>query len=77
MSSPEAKDKIHLMPIPDAWVGLSGEEAATEALRPLRSLALVLGDDRANEVDALDTSRVIMALVQRAEVILGIPDGSI
>lgn len=67
--------------LPDAWCcGGTGEERSQAALKPLRSLALALGAearDSLNGPDLADVGVVVLALVERAEVILGIPDGSL
>ena len=76
MRSPESTVKF-----PDAWaLGGTVEERARVALKPFRSLALALGAEAReslNGPDLADVGVVVQALVERAEVILGIPDGSL
>lgn len=63
--------------MPDAWISTDREHLETVALRPFRSLALLLGanDGRGTaEIDTGDVGVVVQALVERAEAILGIPD---
>lgn len=73
MRSPEPTVKF-----PDAWFTRgSGEERARAALKPFRSLALALGVGEKTTMagpDLADVGVVVQALVERAEVILGIPD---
>lgn len=73
MDSPEPTVKL-----PNAWYTRgSEEERARAALKPFRSLALVLGVDEKTTMtgpDLADVGVVVQALVERAEVIMGIPD---
>lgn len=65
--------------LPDAWTIRGNEERARVALKPFRSLSLALGvgsDVSLTGPDLADVGVVIQALVERAEVILGIPGGS-
>lgn len=53
---------------------LTDEDRIGLALFPFRALAILIGtDDR--EIDAHFTEAVLMALVERAEVIMGFPEG--
>ena len=75
MASPETATAS----LPCAWIMRGSEERAKAVLKPFRSLALALGVDEKQSVtgpDLADVGVVVQALVERAEVILGIPDGS-
>lgn len=75
MSSPDTATAN----LPGAWIIRGSEGRAKAALKPLRSLALALGVGEKQTVagpDLADVGVVVQALVERAEVILGIPDGS-
>ncbi|MEA4855209.1 MAG: hypothetical protein AAGU21_10385 [Solidesulfovibrio sp.] len=64
--------------MPDEWGTLSPEQKAVSAMAPFSSLALILdGDNSTFTLGNLDAARVIKALVDRAELLLGIPGQSI
>jgi len=70
-------DKNPALPI--AWSDVTGTDAAREALKPINAFALTLrktGNDGMESVDPYYVGGILLALVDRAEVILGIPDGS-
>ena len=59
---------------PNEWGTVTQEEKAVLALAPLLSLALILDAEKSDfSVNNADAARVLRALVDRAEVILGIP----
>lgn len=67
------------MDVPSSWRGLSREESAKLALYPFRALANlfnVSGGECLTKVHTDDLGTVIEALAKRAEVTLGVPDGS-
>ncbi|KAF5037403.1 hypothetical protein DSECCO2_565000 [anaerobic digester metagenome] len=59
---------------PDDWGAATQEEKAVLALSPIASFVLILEAEKSDfSVNNLDAARVIKALLDRAEVILGIP----
>ena len=62
---------------PDEWATLSLEQKIVSAIAPFSSLALMLEGDKSDfTVDNQCAARIVKALVDRAEVILGIPGQS-
>ena len=61
---------------PTDWDGMSSEEKAVCALAPIRSLSAVLCGV-SGEVDGKDISRIVKALVDRAELIFDVPNLSL
>lgn len=63
---------------PDGWNRMNAEEKAVLALTPFFSLAQILeGGGACYDVSNLDACRVLKALVDRAELLLGIPGQSV
>lgn len=65
--------------MPNGWARATSEEKAVLALAPVMSFALLLDDGEGTfeRVANADVARVLKALVDRAEVILGIPGRSV
>lgn len=58
---------------PEDWQKMDAEEKAVSALAPFYSLAVILdGGNSMFDIPNTDTSRVLKALVDRAEAIFGI-----
>lgn len=74
-SNPPEGERKNLRPVPDWWLGLNPRDAVQCALGPIHAFAMCLnGGNSLPEVDGTYAGKVLGALVERAEVILGHPD---